>query len=319
MKKRNDASTKRVSQQSIEPQDVPPGRAVELPGRGTTFVRELPGPAGAPTVILLHGILGTGGTNWLTTMGRLGHRFRVLAVDLRGHGRGIRPLRRFRLADNADDVAAVASELGISRAIIGGYSMGGPIAQLTWRRHRDLVSGLVLAATSYRFVHGAQARVFLASWAAWGAQTTRAAEIAGRVPWRVARGFIPTLVPTSGSLGAWGADEMRRHHPRSVIEASRDISVYDAENWIGEINVPTAVVLTTRDKAVEPLWQLRLARSIRGAQVHPIDDGHVACGTTLFGQVFAEACIDVANRVALIKPVRLDAARMQDGDTKTGQ
>ena len=297
MKRRNDASTKTESQPLHEPEEVPAGRAVDLPGRGTTFVRELSGPPGAPTVILLHGILGTGGTNWLTTMGRLGRTFRVLALDLRGHGQGVRPKKRFRLEDNADDVAAVASELGISKAIIGGYSMGGPIAQLTWKRHRHLVSGLVFAATSFQFVHGAQARVFLSSWAAWGAQTTRAAEIAGRIPWRVARGFIPTLVPTSGSLGRWGADEVRRHHPRSVIEASRDISVYDAGSWIGEIDVPTAVVLTTRDNAVEPLWQLRLARSIRGAAVHPIDDGHVTCGTTLFGEVFTDACIDVAGRV----------------------
>jgi 3-oxoadipate enol-lactonase len=286
MKRPNDASTKRVSQPLDEPDDVPPGRFLELPGRGTTFVREVMGPPGAPTVILLHGILGTGGTNWLTTMGRLGRRFRVLAIDLRGHGRGVRPRRRCRLVDNADDVAAVAAELGISKAILGGYSMGGPIAQLTWRRHRDLVSGLVFAATSYRFVHGAQARVFLSSWAAWGAQTTRAAEIAGRVPWRVARGFVPTLVPTSGSLGAWGADEMRHHQ----------LSVYDASDWIRNIDVPTAVVLTARDNAVEPLWQLRLARAIPGANVYPIDDGHVACGTTLFGEVFTEACINVAER-----------------------
>jgi pimeloyl-ACP methyl ester carboxylesterase len=297
MKKRNDASTKKVSRPLHEPEEVPPGRFVELPGRGTTFVREVSGPPGAPTVILLHGILGTAGTNWLTAMNPLGERFRVLALDLRGHGRGLRPRKRFRLADNADDVAATASALGISNAILGGYSMGGPIAQLVWQRHRDLVDGLVFAATSYQFVHGAQARVFLAAWASWGAQATRVAEIAGRVPWRVARGFVPTLVPTSGSLGAWGADEMRRHHPRSVIEASKEMSVYDAESWIGDIDVPTAVVLTTRDNAVEPLWQLRLARSIRGAKVHPIADGHVACGTTLFGSVFTEACSDVAERI----------------------
>jgi 3-oxoadipate enol-lactonase len=313
MKKRNDASTKRVSQPLDEPPEVPPGRFVDLPGRGTTFVRELPGPPGAPTVILLHGILGTGGTNWLTTMDRLGRRFRVLALDLRGHGRGVRPKKRFRLADNADDVAAVASQLGIWRAIIGGYSMGGPIAQLVWQRHRDLVSGLVFAATSYQFIHGSQARVFLSAWASWGAQTTRAAEIASRVPWRVARGFIPTLVPTSGSLGRWGAEEMRGHHPRSVIEASRELSVYDAQSWIGDIDVPTALVLTTRDNAVEPLWQLRLARRIRGAAVHPIADGHVTCGTTLFGEVFTDACVGVADRVAVARSALTASRGRGDG------
>ena len=297
MRKPNDASTKRASLRLDEPEAVPPGRFVDLPGRGTTFVRELPGPPGAPTVILLHGILATAGTNWLTSMRPLSARFRVLALDLRGHGRGLRPDRRFRLIDNADDIAAVASELGISSVILGGYSMGGPIAQLTWQRHRELVSGLVFAATSYRFVHGAQARVLLSSWAAWGAQTTRLAEVTARAPWRVASAFVPTVVTTSGSLGRWGADEMRRHHPRSVIEASRDLSVYDAESWIGDIDVPTALVLTACDNAVEPLWQLRLARAVRGTDVHPIQDGHVACGKTLFGEVFTEACVGVADRI----------------------
>ena len=37
---------------------LPPGRRVELPGRGTTFVRDLAGPPGAPTVVLIHGLLG---------------------------------------------------------------------------------------------------------------------------------------------------------------------------------------------------------------------------------------------------------------------
>ena len=298
MKKRNDASSKRVSQPLHEPEEVPPGRFVELPGRGTTFVREVSGPPGAPTVILLHGILGTAGTNWLTAMNPLGERFRVLALDLRGHGRGLRPHKRFQLADNADDVAATASELGISNAIIGGYSLGGPISQLVWQRHRDLVDGLVFAATSYQFIHGAQARVLVAAGAGWVAQATRFAELAGRVPLRAARGFMPTLVSTSGSLGRWGANEMRHHHLPSIIQASTELGSYDAESWIGEIDVPTAVVLTTCDNAVDPLWQLRLARSIPGAKVHAISDGHVACATTLFGSVFAEACNGVADRVA---------------------
>jgi 3-oxoadipate enol-lactonase len=161
-------------------------------------------------LILLHGIFGTGGINWLTTMDRLGQRFRVLALDLRGHGRGIRPRKRFRFEDNAEDVAATASELGISSAILGGYSMGGPISQLVWRRHRDLVDGLVFAATSYQFLHGAQARLLVASGGGWVAQATRFAEIAGRVPLRALRGLMPTLVPTSGSVGRWGANEMVR-------------------------------------------------------------------------------------------------------------
>jgi pimeloyl-ACP methyl ester carboxylesterase len=58
------------------PSFVPPGRFVDLPGRGTTFIREAPGPVGAPTVVLLHGLGATGGLNWLWCFEPLSSRYR---------------------------------------------------------------------------------------------------------------------------------------------------------------------------------------------------------------------------------------------------
>src|SRR5437764_9940193 len=129
------------------PITLPPGRAVQLPGRGTTWVREAAGPPGAATVVLLHGWTATADLNWAPTYGPLSRYFRVLAMDHRGHGRGIRARRPFRLEDCADDVAAMADATDTDRFIVVGYSMGGPIAQLTWKRHRERVSGMVLCAT----------------------------------------------------------------------------------------------------------------------------------------------------------------------------
>ena len=53
----------------------------------------------------------------------------------------------FRLEDCADDVVALADELGVRSFIPVGYSMGGPIAQLVWKRHPSRVEGMVLCAT----------------------------------------------------------------------------------------------------------------------------------------------------------------------------
>src|SRR3954451_20398801 len=129
----------------------PPGRYVPLPGRGTTYAFDFPGPPGAATVLLLHGWTATAELNWRPSFGPLSQHFRVVALDHRGHGRGIRSRRSFRLSDCAVDAAALATALGIDRFIAVGYSMGGPIAELTWRRHRDRVEGLVLCATAARF------------------------------------------------------------------------------------------------------------------------------------------------------------------------
>ena len=80
--------------------DLPLGRRVELPGRGTTFVRDVAGPTpDAPVVVLLHGWFASGGLNWHQAFRPLSQHFRVIAPDLRGHGRGIKAWRRFRLSD----------------------------------------------------------------------------------------------------------------------------------------------------------------------------------------------------------------------------
>ena len=72
-------------------------------------------------------------------------------ADHRGHGRTPSGVESFTLGDCADDAFAVADALGVDRLIAVGYSMGGPIAQLMWRRQPNRVDGLVLAATSRDF------------------------------------------------------------------------------------------------------------------------------------------------------------------------
>ncbi len=162
---------------------LPTGRRIELPGRGTTFARAVDGPPGAPTVVLLHGWIASGGLNWFTSFGPLSERYNVIAPDLRGHGRGLRARRRFRLADCADDVAALLEVLRVEGTTIAvGYSMGGPVAQLLWRRHPEVVDGLVLCATSYRFINGARERFIFGSMMATAVGTTRAGNLVARTP-----------------------------------------------------------------------------------------------------------------------------------------
>jgi 3-oxoadipate enol-lactonase len=128
--------------------ETPVSRLVELPGRGTTRVWECAGPRDAETLVLIHGVTFTAELNWRRVLEPLGRHFRVVAADLRGHGEGIRAGSRFRLEDCADDVAALAGVLGVGRFTAVGYSMGGMVAQLVYRRHAALVSGLVLCSTA---------------------------------------------------------------------------------------------------------------------------------------------------------------------------
>lgn len=277
---------------------LPPGRTVALRGRGTTFIRELQGPPGAPTLVLLHGLTATADVNWFTAYRDLGRRFNVVALDHRGHGRGIRTWRPFRLEDCADDVAALAQELGLSSIIPVGYSMGGPIAQLIWRRHRGLVDGMVLCATGRSFA-SRDPRVRLL-WSSLLPLSAAARLTPSRVRSRVADNFINAR--TQGRpLAEWAANELRRGDPALVMQAAAAVGRFRSSAWIGEVDVPTAVVLTTRDQLVPPVRQQRLAESIPGARVFRVEGDHAACVTAAgrFVPALVQACEDVATRSRL--------------------
>lgn len=301
-------SIEEVVPEQVAGLDLPLGRRVHLVGRGRTFVRELPGPGpDAPTVVLLHGWVASGGLNWFRCFEPLSEQFRVVAPDLRGHGRGIRSRRRFRLADCADDVAALCWELGVEQAIFCGYSMGGPVAQLMWRRHPDLVSGLVMAATSFSFVPALQQRLAFAGAMAAMAGTTRTTQALTRLPGPVRsvlpRGLRGTERPSS--MQVWAAQEMRRHDVRMVLEAGNAIATFSSRRWIGGVDVPTAVVVTTKDRAVTPTAQLHLALHIPGAEIRRYDEGHTSPVLESFGPAITDACASVAQEIA----TRKDAVR----------
>ena len=70
---------------------------------------------------------------------------------------------------------------------------------------------------------------------------------------------------------------------------------FSSDSWIGEIDVPTAVVVTTEDRIVPAERQLELARAIPGASVDEVDADHGACVSApqLFARALLEACRSV--------------------------
>jgi pimeloyl-ACP methyl ester carboxylesterase len=260
------------------PPSVPPlpdGRTVDLPGRGATFVRGSAGPPGAPTVLLLHGWTVNADVAWYPTFAAVGRRHRVVAPDLRGHGRGIRPPGgRVRLADAADDLAALCAELGVDRAFVVGYSMGGAVAQLLWRRHPALVAGLVLCSTARHF-RGGPASGLLAHGQTALARVLRASPVAGQ--WAMAR-MVNGKVDR-GRYADWIRAELLRGDPSLLLSAGASIGRFDSSAWIGTVDVPAAVIVTTRDHTVPTARQRGLAAALPGAGTWDVDGPHNAAVT----------------------------------------
>ncbi|MEY3576310.1 MAG: alpha/beta hydrolase [Actinobacteria bacterium] len=276
--------------------DFPQGHEVELPGRGRTFVREVAGPAGAPTVILLHGWTATADLNWFTCFETLGRHFRVLAPDHRGHGRGLRPSGGFRLADCADDVAAIADVFGVNTFIPVGYSMGGAIAQLLAQRHEMRVRGLVLAATAGYFASSRDERLNFLGLNGL-ARLSRLMSAQTR-SWLTEQIYLQRKTQ---SLADWAARQIASHDWRHVLEAGSEIGAFDSRGWLGDIDVPSAMIITTKDQVVPTRRQEELAASLHTATVtYRVDAGHdaVFAARDQFVPMLVDACQQVVRGVA---------------------
>ena len=274
--------------------NLPEGRMVSLGSRGETYVTDTGAPHArpdAPTLFLLHALACTGALTWYPHIDALSERYRVITLDQRWHGQGIRS-PRFRLEDCADDVAAVADAVQVDRFMVAGYSMGSLVSQLAWRRHPDRVSGAVLCASTPAFTRREHVP-----------QTMRT--VSHRVTRAVANRSnhsVPAR-PASAAMdpdGRWALEQFRRTTPAEITGAGAVISTFDSRRWIGEMNVPAAVVVTSRDKLLPPSRQRWLARQIHGATIYEADAGHSACvlRADVFRPALLAACASVASRTA---------------------
>lgn len=267
--------------------EMPAGLRVELPGRGTAFVRVSEGPKGAPTVLLLHGIFATADLNWSLAMPALASRFKVVAPDLRGHGRGI-PTSRFTGSECADDLAALVRELDLGAVIVVGYSLGGLVAQLFARRYPELVVGMVLCATASTF----------------DVPTTKpllrlVERAARRAPERMRRAaLMAMLAPRSANCarGRWLMAQVRRHDTIAMLDAAGEAGRFNSAPWLGDSACPAAVIVTSDDVVVSSASQREMSNTLVGSAVYEVAGDHFACikRPAQFNAALVSACLGLA-------------------------
>ena len=260
-----------------------------------TWAWQVQGPPGAPPVLLLHGWMATAALNWYGSLEFLGRSFHAVAPDLRGHGREGRGAPPFTVEGCADDLAALVHELSIAPAIVVGYSMGGAIAQVLARRHREVVRGLVLCATAASFARRVKLRPAVrVAGRLGGTAARRWPGTAHRfLTWRIARHDkkverqrqagsterrqkgppvlegagegIPVDRAPAQSAVEWALAERSMSDLGALIEAGAVLNAYDSSRWLPGLEVPSAVLVTTRDTVVAPWRQEAMAALIPGA------------------------------------------------------
>jgi 3-oxoadipate enol-lactonase len=156
-------------------------------------------------------------------------------------------------------------KLGVAPVTAVGYSMGGPIAELMARDHRDTVRALVACATAPDWTEKYMRRL----WKTMGALRL----LLNTFPtsaWRGALRYGGGLKdnPTT----TWIAAELSRGSSRDIAEAGRELGRYDARPWLGALDIPAAVVVTARDRSVPPRKQRELAERLGATRLEDQGD-----------------------------------------------
>lgn len=288
-----------AQQSTGEHGQLPPLTTVTLADGRSLCYREVTGPAGAPVIMLLHGFLATSGLNWMHAFGPLGEHFRVIAPDLCGHGSDAFHRKRFTLEHCADDVADLIVELGLEKVIVAGFSLGGMVAQYAGRRHSNLVDGLVLSGVDYgskeysKFGARVAPRLIEA--------TLRIARLNAcllRAPLVLAKRLLPHSTPRRKSRVGLAAAEFNSHNPRAMGEAVGEMARFNTLDWLHEIKLPTAVLVTLRDGLFPPKEQRTMAQAIAGASLHEFDGGHVSCRLPAYAEMLVDVCRHLSARIS---------------------
>lgn len=243
-----------------------PGRTVFV-GDREFFLREV-GPADGSPLVLIHGLGNNSLENWYELIKRLRHRYRIVAVDMRNHGKSDKPRERFEIGQMADEVAGMMDAIGIDQAAVAGFSMGGLIAQELAHRHPHRVSKLVLMGTTSH--HGDRVKVI--RW--FGFVLGRALE---RLSGKALSLFTYRYMTLTGAVPArydrWYREDTLDRDADLYYEAAFAVINFDSREWIGRLDIPALVVISVKDQLLPASWQYDLAGRLKNAEVLELVDG----------------------------------------------
>lgn len=226
---------------------------------GAGLATHVSGPAHAPDVVLLHA-LATHSEIWQPQLAAWSTAFKLVRIDLPGHGDSPAPAAPLQLADYAAGVCRALDELQIEQAAVVGLSLGGMVAQAMALHHPRRVRALVLAHTS--------ARTEPAVHEIWTRRLEQF-ELQGldaQVAPTLQRWFPQAFAEASPMTLEWVARQIRATSASGYATAIRAIQALDHRDRLAEIAVPTLVVAGDADAAVPPAAAAALAGRIPGAQ-----------------------------------------------------
>jgi pimeloyl-ACP methyl ester carboxylesterase len=242
---------------------------------GIDIYFERHGDDGEP-LVLVHGYTGDI-TDWRHQLPEFSKTHRVLIMDLRGHGQSQAPSDRSRYTIDAmaDDVEALAAEVGFERYHLLGHSRGGAVAQEIALRSPGRLLSLTLQDTTYRFgmsdieivrkyyegrmrlaeEQGMEAVAAMPALVPPPPHTT--AERQAETKARLARMSVDAFIGSWQTLHDWPGTEARAHRiaaPTMIIHGDLDAPFIEPAKWFVK-TIPGAVVEVVPETAHSPQFE----------------------------------------------------------------
>lgn len=227
--------------------------------KGTAY--DLTGPEEAPVVVLIHG-LGLTRAVWQWMLPDLS-KFRTLTYDLIGHGQSAPPHGQPSLRDLADQLAALLDHLGIGKAALVGFSLGGMVARRFAQDYPARTTALVILHSAYRRAPEAQAAIE-ARVAQAKTEGPAATVEAALIRWYTdaARATRPDLMTLTR---AWVLANDRKVYPRLYRVLATGVDEVSAPQ--PPITVPTLVLTADEDHGNSPEMSAAIATEIPRARL----------------------------------------------------
>jgi len=216
------------------------------------------GNAKSPPVVLLHAIA-TDSSLWAPQVQVWSSVFRVIGIDLPGHGGSADPVGVSGLEQYADNVREVLDELGVESASFVGLSFGGMVAQAFALKYPQRTRALVLAHTS--------ARTEKAVKEIWDGRIRQFEKdgLSAQIPSTIERWFTRTFAAASPLTLQWLAGLMERTTEKGYISAIHAIQRLDHLDRLNEISADTLIIVGEEDSAVPPAAAKIIAEKMKNA------------------------------------------------------
>lgn len=236
-----------------------------LPLDGRRIAYDLLGPEDAPTVCITHSLASDGGSWAEQVPALLQGGFRVLRLDMRGHGGSDPAPGDYTMAALADDVAGALRALAISRVHYIGLSIGGMIGQAFALAHGDRLISAMWCDTLPASPQGARD-----AWDQRIGAVRRAASLAPLADATVERWLTDDF--KARRPGRWKEirDTVIGTTPAGYLGCCAAILDFDFMPRLPEVRVPTLVVCGAEDAGTPASENRRLAALVPGARYEEI-------------------------------------------------